>query len=132
MAGEPENPAPRPTPGTIGWIDLTVEDAPRVRDFYRDVAGLAVTEVSMGDYADYAVGPEGGDAVAGVCHARGDNAGLPSQWLVYFVVEDVERSAARAVELGGELLREPRSGPMGSFCVVRDPAGAVAALWAPA
>jgi len=27
---------PKPAPGTIGWIDLTVDDAPGLRDFWRD------------------------------------------------------------------------------------------------
>ena len=30
---------PRPEPGTIAWADLTVADAPAVRDFYATVAG---------------------------------------------------------------------------------------------
>lgn len=122
-----------PLPGTIGWIDLTVPDAPRVRDFYRDVVGWEVSEVDMGGYSDYCMHPPGGaPPAAGVCHARGSNTGLPPQWLLYAVVEDVRASAARAVELGGALVREPRSSGMGTFCVVRDPAGAVMALWQPA
>jgi large conductance mechanosensitive channel protein len=28
-----------PAPGSIGWLDLTVEDAPRLRDFYSAVVG---------------------------------------------------------------------------------------------
>ena len=31
--------APKPAVGTIGWKDLTVENAERVRDFYMGVAG---------------------------------------------------------------------------------------------
>jgi predicted enzyme related to lactoylglutathione lyase len=69
--------------------------------------------------------------VAGVCHARGANANLPAQWLVYVQVEDVEASARRAAELGGAVVDGPRG--MGSlrFCVIRDPAGAVLALVGP-
>ncbi len=67
--------------------------------------------------------------MAGVCHARGPNAGLPALWLVYITVEDVDRTAARVVELGGEIIREPRSaGGQARYCVIRDPAGAVCAL----
>lgn len=36
-------------PGEIGWIDLTLEDAPRMRDFYREVVGWTVDELSMGN-----------------------------------------------------------------------------------
>ena len=69
--------------------------------------------------------------MAGICHARGSNANLPAQWLMYVVVEDVEASARHCVELGGELLDGPRELGGGRFCVIRDPAGAVCALYTP-
>ena len=37
--------------------------------------------------------PESGKVAAGVCHARGSNAKLPAQWLIYITVEDVDKSA---------------------------------------
>jgi len=116
--------------GSVGWMDLTVSDATGVRDFYREVVGWEISEHDMGAYSDFCVHPPGGDPVAGICHARGRNAGLPAQWLMYITVEDVGRSAARCEELGGETLIGPRGmGGMGRFAVIRDPAGAVAALF---
>jgi predicted enzyme related to lactoylglutathione lyase len=121
------------SPGTIGWIDLTVSEAAQIRDFYKAVVGWTATEVDMGGYADYSMGPPAsGQPVAGICHARGDNASLPAQWLIYITVADVDSSAARCVQLGGRLLVAPRQmGSHGRFCVIQDPAGAVAALFAP-
>lgn len=122
-----------PTPGTIGWFDLTVPDAPAIRDFYGAVTGWRAEGVDMGEYEDFAMTAADGTAVAGVCHARGKNDGLPPQWLAYVVVEDVERSAAVAAERGGTVLRDPTDmGSHGRYCVVRDPAGAVLALFQPA
>ncbi len=64
------------------WLDLTVENATAVRDFYQQVAGFAAEPVSMGDYDDYVLKESpSGAALGGVCHARGSNAGLPSVWL---------------------------------------------------
>ena len=119
-------------PGQFGWHDLTVDDAPRLRDFYREVAGWTVSECPMGGYSDYVMHGKDGTAVAGVCHRRGPNSDLPPQWLVYAVVVDVEAAAAKAVELGGTLLRPlgPSDG-MGRAAFVRDPAGAVFALFQP-
>jgi predicted enzyme related to lactoylglutathione lyase len=74
---------------------------------------------------------EDGVATAGICHARGLNGDLPAQWLIYIVVEDVERSAAACVELGGQVLVAPRDMAGGRYCVIRDPAGAVCALYTP-
>lgn len=119
----------RPEVGTIVWTDLTVPDAEEVRRFYEAVVGWKPHAVEMGGYDDWAMVPPGGEhGVAGVCHARGSNANLPPQWLVYVAVDDVRASADRCVELGGELVDGPRPMAGKSFCVVRDPAGAVLAL----
>jgi uncharacterized protein len=125
--------APRPVPGEIAWVDLTVPDAPRVRDFYVAVAGWQAAEVPMGDYSDYGMSaPASGRSVAGVCHARGENAGLPAQWLVYITVSDLDASLESCRALGGALVSGPRDmGPYGRMAVIRDPAGAVAALMEP-
>ena len=121
-----------PEIGSIGWIDLTVEDAPRIRDFYASVTGWLHSPVSMGDYDDFNMSsPGSNEPKAGICHARGGNAGLPPQWLIYITVADVDGSAARCEELGGSILLAPKDmGKMGRYCVIRDPAGAVAALFA--
>jgi uncharacterized protein len=115
--------------GRIAWIDLTVPDAEAIRGFYNAVIGWTASEVDMGGYSDYCAHPAEGEApVAGICHARGANARLPAQLLVYITVEDLDASAARCVELGGKILDGPRAAGGGRFCVIRDPAGAVAAL----
>jgi len=116
--------------GRIGWVDITVGDATGLRDFYSHVVGWKPEDVDMGGYRDYNMTmPLSGIPAAGICHARGSNAALPSQWLVYIVVENVDNSANECVQRGGELLVEPRSLAGGRFCVIRDPAGAVAALY---
>ncbi len=120
--------------GAISWVDLTVKDAGRVRHFYEAVVGSTAGECDMGGYSDYFMNlPGSGRTVAGVCHARGPNADLPAQWLVYTTVADVEASARRCAELGGTILAGPRDmGDQGRYCVILDPAGAVAALFTPA
>jgi predicted enzyme related to lactoylglutathione lyase len=117
------------TLGRIGWIDLTVEDAIGVRDFYGEVAGWTSSPVSMGDYDDFAMQAADGTAVAGVCHAREGNAGLPAQWIIYIVVADLDRSLADCASLGGTVLREPRRAGVGRYALIADPAGAVCALY---
>ena len=119
-----------PTPGAILWRDLTVPDAEAVRAFYEAVVGWTSAPVDMGGYSDFnMIVPASGEVVAGICHARGANAGLPAQWLVYVSVEDVDASAARCAALGGEVLSGPKAMGNGRLCVVRDPAGAVVALY---
>ena len=124
---EPEGMA-APKHGQIGWIDLTVPDADTARDFYAAVAGWTTSPVSMGEYDDYAMVPAGGTApVGGICHARGPNAGMPPQWMIYIAVDDMDAALERVKVHGGEVLQAPREKrPM---AVVRDPVGAVFALW---
>ena len=119
-----------PATGSIGWLDLTVEDAPRLRDFYSAVAGWKPAEVPMGDYADFVMtDPSSGEPRAGVCHARGGNAGLPPAWLVYVVVDDLDANLASARALGGEVVAGPKAMGTDRYAVLRDPAGAAFALW---
>ncbi len=118
----------QPQVGTIVWTDLTVENAEEIADFYGEVVGLVRSPHSMGEYDDYVMSTPDGTGVTGVCHARGTNANVPPQWLTYFSVENVERSAARCVELGGRIIDGPRKMGHQNFCVIQDPAGAIAAI----
>ena len=118
--------------GKIGWIDMTVDDADGVRDFYKAVVGWGSESVAMGDYSDYSMTmPANDEAVSGICHARGTNADLPSGWLIYIVVADLDASVAACTEYDGKIIVEPRGLAGGRFCVIEDPSGAVAALYQP-
>ena len=109
--------------GKIVWHDLTVADAPRVRDFYSAVVGWGCEDVDMGGYSDYTLG-----GLAGVCHAQGGNAGLPPQWLIYVTVENLEHSIEQVNALGGEVIDGPKAMGQARFAVIKDPAGAFMAL----
>jgi hypothetical protein len=119
----------KPAVGSITWRDLTVKNAEAVRDFYSKVVGWKTAPVDMGGYDDFNMNlPGSGETVAGICHARGPNAKLPPQWLIYITVADVDESAKRCVELGGKIIDGPRKMGEYRFCVIEDPAGAVAAI----
>jgi len=120
-----------PAIGTIGWTDLTVPDATAVSAFYASVAGWNVMPLSMGDYDDDVMTvPGGDDGVAGICHARGNNADLPATWMIYITVADLDASLAPCTAGGGSVLVEPRSsGGTAAYAVIRAPAGAAVALF---
>lgn len=118
-------------PGSIGWIDLTVTGAAELREFYCRVAGWNSAEVDMGEYADYNMLGSDGQPVAGICHARGSNAELPPCWLMYIVVGDLGHSIEACISGGGELVAGPKNMGDSRYCVIRDPAGAVCALYQP-
>ena len=120
--------------GSITWADLTVTNADEVKKFYEKVVGWKPESFDMGGYNDFNMkSPENGNTNAGICHSQGVNAGLPPQWLIYITVKNVDASAQHCLELGGKLIVEPKNmGNHGRYCVIEDPAGAVAALFEPA
>lgn len=124
---------PKPEIGSITWCDLTVPNAEEVKTFYEKVIGWKADPVSMGDYDDYSmIAPESNKIAAGICNAKGINAKLPPQWLIYITVENVDTSAQTCLELGGRVLVEPKTiSNYGRFCVIQDPAGAICALFKP-
>ena len=115
--------------GRIEWVDLSVGDAARSKDFYCKVIGWKSTDVEMGTYSDFNLNlPDSGETMAGICHARGMNANLPAQWLMYVRVVDVAASAAEAERQKGKVLDGPRRMGGSNFCVIQDPDGAVMVL----
>lgn len=121
-----------PAYGSIGWIDLTVPDAPKLRDFYQKVAGWSPQPVDMNGYEDFSMLSASGDAVTGICHARGGNAELPPVWIIYIVVEDLDLALQQCRDLGGKVISPIRVAGGSRYAVIQDPAGASAALWEPA
>ena len=126
----PDTPQMPQEHGTIAWTDLTVPNADAVRDFYEAVIGWKPEPVSMGDYNDYNMTTPDGTPRVGVCHKRGMNKDIPSQWMIYIKVDNLEQSIAKCKELGGKIIKEQK-GEDGNlmFAMIEDPAGAVCALW---
>jgi hypothetical protein len=122
--------AEKQAPGTIIGFDLTVPNAEAIRDFYAAVVGWRPEPFDMGGYADYFMKtPDGEQVVAGVCHARGENADMPPQWLTYVAVENLDASLQRCLEGGGTIVSATKGDEtQGRYCVIRDPAGAYLAL----
>ena len=119
--------------GRIAWLDLTVPDASSTRDFYREVVGWSVEEVEMKDggerYADYNMLHEDGTPAAGVCHARGGNAGLPAVWMLYLPVGDLAESLRRVEAEGGKILKTMQgAGGAYVYAAIEDPVGVNLAL----
>lgn len=114
--------------GRISWLDLTVPAAAQTRDFYKSVVEWSAREIQMEDeidrYSDYVLSSDDGTAVAGVCHARGANQGLPPAWMIYLPVGDLAESLRRVAEGGGEVIRSGDSDGELAYAVIRDPVGA--------
>ncbi|NLT56480.1 MAG: VOC family protein [Actinomycetales bacterium] len=114
-------------PGAPAWFELFAREYRAAVDFYREVFGWD-TEVA-GDTPEFRYttmrDPGGDGELAGIMDASGFlPEGVPSHWSVYLAVEDVDRTLARAVQLGGSVLREAEDTPYGRLAQLADSTGA--------
>ncbi len=117
--------------GTIGWFDLTVTDARPLSQFYSEVIGWKIQETPVDDYHDYTMTHEkSGHPLSGICHKKGQNADIPSQWLMYVHVDDIESRTKKVEQLGGTIIKGPTPpSSYGRYTIFKDPQGAVMALF---
>src|SRR6185312_11204394 len=69
--------------------------------------------------------PEGfEDVVAALTPIADDQSDVPAHWSVTFAVDDADATAARAAELGGQVVVAPFDAPWVRTTVITDPQGA--------
>lgn len=120
---------PTGTHGRFVWYDLLTPDPDAAVAFYRDVVGWSSKPFPGGD-APYTmfVGPQG--PLAGA--TKPVQAGLPPRWVSNVYVDDVDQTAAKAVELGGRVLAPAADyPPVGRLAVLADPQGAPINIFKP-
>jgi uncharacterized protein len=121
-------------PGALTWTELATNDTEGAKKFYTSLfgwkektstgAGMTYTEFSVGD-------TPGAGMMAMNDQMKAMN--VPPNWLPYFQVADVDATANQAQASGGVLFVPPTDIPnTGRFSVIRDPQGAVFAIYKPA
>lgn len=109
-------------PGALGWVELLTRVPDRAEAFYTTVFGWSVNASEQ--YTQWGI--EGADFGGMITMDEKFPHEVPSHWLPYFAVEDVDDTARIATEAGGTILMEPTSVPDGPrISVLRDPQGAV-------
>ncbi|HVL95916.1 MAG TPA: VOC family protein [Solirubrobacteraceae bacterium] len=116
-------------PGTFSWVDLATDDIDTARSFYAAVLGWEVEDAGAGG-TTYSLCRRDGDLVAAL-YEPGDRP-VPPGWTSHVTVGDADATAARASELGGAVIEPPTDVPgAGRTALLRDPQGAVFAIWQP-
>jgi uncharacterized protein len=108
-------------PGALAWNDLISPDVAAAAPFYRELFDWQVEEVPGADGQYWSI-TNGGRMNGGMMPMP--PGGHPA-WNLYFAVEDVDATVARARELGADLVLGPLDVPTGRFAVIRDPQNAV-------
>jgi uncharacterized protein len=133
-------------PGSLNFNNLNTHDAAAAKSFYGAVFGWGTMAMggdaeawTLHGYGDHlellnpgtlermaAMGAPPGfaDVVATVTPLPAHDAEVPAHWSVTFAVDDADATAAKATELGGEVLVPPFDAPWVRMTVIADPQGA--------
>jgi len=119
--------------GQIYWNELATRDVQAAIAYYKDVFGWEIQTEDMPD-GPYHMGVMDGQPMAGIYDITQipDMEGVPSHWLTYFAVDDVDASVASSIKAGGTSLQPAFDVPMvGRIAMIKDPSGAVIGLMTP-
>jgi predicted enzyme related to lactoylglutathione lyase len=109
--------------GYFVWHDLMSTDAEKALSFYQGLLGWSTDVQDMGT-GPYTMVKVGDKHVGGIVPLDASH-GLPSHWISYISVDDLDASCKRIGELGGKVLQEPFTVPgVGRMVVAADPGGA--------
>jgi predicted enzyme related to lactoylglutathione lyase len=104
--------------GTLTWCELQTPDREKALQFYTSLFGWTAK-----------VSPEYVE-LGGAAGGMRDFKQGPAHWLIYFWANDVDGAVRKTEELGGGVLMPPMDIPnVGRMAVLRDPQGAVFALF---
>jgi predicted enzyme related to lactoylglutathione lyase len=111
------------TPGRFVWHELTTQNPEASRAFYAELFGWKFDTHDP----DYVHITAAGEAVGGMLKAPAPF--IPTHWLPYISVDDVDASLQKASAAGCELVAGPMEVDPGRFVILRDPQGAMFTLW---
>jgi hypothetical protein len=123
-----QNPFDLNEPGAPCWSELATRDTAAAEGFYTGLFGWGAKADTGG--MPYTEWTTEGRSFGGMRSLEGMPDFIPPHWLIYFLVKDCGVSEARAGELGASILVPSMEIPgVGRFAVIRDPQGAVFALF---
>lgn len=121
-------------PGTFCWVELGTSDGTAAKNFYTQLFGWDHEDMPMGAEGTYTMLKLNGKDVGGLYTLMPDMVaqGVPPHWLSYVCVTNVDESAEKAKAEGATIMKGPFDVfTIGRMAVVKDPTGAVFALWQP-
>jgi uncharacterized protein len=132
-------------PGSLNFNGLNTRDVDAAKSFYGTLFGWQVLSLPGGaqmwtlpGYADHletfqpgfrefvaeAGAPGFEDVVASINPIPDDQPDTPPHWSVTFAVDDADAIAAKATELGAEVIVPPFDAPWVRMTIIKDPQGA--------
>ena len=114
--------------GTPCWVDVSSTDLDRSIDFYTRLFGWDAQRDPRPEAGGYTLFTLRGKNVAAASPTPQE--GMPSVWTTYLATDDVDATAAKAREAGGNVMMEPFDVlDAGRMTMIQDPTGAVVGVW---
>lgn len=123
---------PEYKPGTFCWVELGTSDGAAAKNFYTQLFGWDYEDNPMGPDSVYTLLKLDGKDVGGLYQLMPDMVaqGIPPHWLSYVSVTSADESAEQVKSEGATIMNGPFDvATIGRMAVVKDPTGAVFALW---
>jgi uncharacterized protein len=118
---------PTEAPNTFGWAELNARGIDKAIPFYGEVFGWTAKQSEMGEgQPPYTEFQSGGQSILGGMEMNPMvPAEVPSYWMVYITVDDVDGAFKQATDLGAQEMVSPQDFPGGRFAILSDPQGAM-------
>jgi uncharacterized protein len=116
--------------GTYGWAELNSRGLDKALAFYAQVFGWNTKVGTMGEGGPRYVELRAGEELVGGAMDMNPMvpAEVPSYWMVYFNVDDVDASYQKALSGGAHEMLPPQDFAGGRFAILGDPQGATFGL----
>jgi predicted enzyme related to lactoylglutathione lyase len=112
-------------PGFMIWEEVMSRDLDAVIDFYPKVFGWEAQPMEGSDPAYWLFSSDGRMNAGAMAMPDTVPEEVPSHWMHYIEVEDVDAVVVKAEELGGTINAAPFDMGVGRIAVISDPHGAV-------
>lgn len=124
-----------PRHGEFCWMELSSNNVETCQQFYAELFGWKMENsksVPGFNYTEFGVNEN--EKLGGMfqmtnefCNEAGEM--MPSHWMAYVAVDNVDEAAQKVESLGGKVCVQPMDIPnVGRFCVIDDPSGAKLSL----
>ncbi|MCA9371467.1 VOC family protein [Candidatus Woesebacteria bacterium] len=109
------------TVGSFCWNELYTKDLDAAKKFYSALFGWTYDVDAKSGYVTI---KNKGRMNGGMMEITDDMKGAVPMWVVYFTVEDVEKSVAMVKEMGGTVHMGPKEMSVGKITMIADPTDA--------
>ncbi len=114
----------------FNWNGLTSQNLAPLEDFYAQLFGWEIKDVPMGEGVSFRLIHAGDEMIGHVMEPEEGDPAPHAYWMSYITVDNLDQTAARVKELGGQEIVPPSEVTnTGRFACIADPQGAVISLF---